>query len=171
MAAHQMQSSRSNTLAHTALVEPIMAIMEAAFDPLWGEAWTRRQVSDALALPTTHALLIDESGATNASEPDEAPEQSTGFVLSRHVAGEEELLLIAITPAARGKGLGRKLIEKFIENAKSRGTERIFLEMRANNPAETLYRSIGFETIGRRRNYYTMSNGNRLDALTFALPI
>ena len=39
-------------------VDQIMAIMEAAFDPQWGEAWNRRQVEDALLLPNTFAILL-----------------------------------------------------------------------------------------------------------------
>ena len=46
---------------------------------------------------------------------------------------------------------------------------KIFLEMRANNPAEKLYRKMGFEPIGRRKNYYRTENGEQLDAITFAL--
>ena len=37
--------------------------MEAAFDPAYGEAWTRRQVGDALVLPNTHYLLCGPDGA------------------------------------------------------------------------------------------------------------
>ena len=35
-------------------LDRIMAVMDAAFDPAWAEAWTRRQVGDSLALPSTH---------------------------------------------------------------------------------------------------------------------
>ena len=38
-------------------LDRIMAVMEAAFDPAFGEAWTRRQVGDARVLPNTHYLL------------------------------------------------------------------------------------------------------------------
>ena len=48
------------------------------------------------------------------------------------------------------------------------GAESIFLEMRANNPAETLYRECGFEPIGRRVDYYRTADGTPLDAITFA---
>lgn len=39
------------------LVDRIMAVMDAAFDPAYGEAWNRRQITDALVLPSTHALI------------------------------------------------------------------------------------------------------------------
>ncbi len=144
-----------------------MEVMEAAFDPTWGEAWNRRQVSDALIMPTTHAIIIDTAGAIDEA----ATNETAGFCLSRHTSGEEELLLIGVKPALRGSGLGRKLIERLIRNAQTRDASRIYLEMRANNPAENLYRTIGFQPIGKRPKYYRLSNGERMDAITFGLPI
>ena len=139
-------------------LDRIMAVMEAAFDPAFGEAWTRRQVGDALVLPNTHYLLADGEGA-----------EAAGFVLSRGAADEEELLLIAVEPRQRGKGIGTALLERFIAAARGRGAERLFLEMREGNPAESLYRRCGFTTVGRRRAYYRRGSSRPLDAITFAL--
>lgn len=147
----------------TDLVDQIMTVMEAAFDPKWGEAWNRRQVSDALILSSTHAIIIDPEGRpVRPFGP-----LAAGFVLSRNAADEEELLLIAVKPVYRGKGLGRKLIQMLKADASARNAEHVFLEMREGNPAEQLYRSEGFETIGIRKNYYTAKGGDQLDALTF----
>lgn len=43
----------------------------------------------------------------------------------------------------------------------------MFLEMRANNPAERIYRAAGFERIGIRKDYYRTADGGKLDAITF----
>lgn len=145
-------------------VDHIMAIMDVAFDPQWGEAWNRRQVSDALVMPHTHAILIADDGTIwsgNGSAP-------AGFVMSRHAADEEELLLIGVVPKARGKGIGKALIKALFEHAALRGMAKVFLEMRSNNPAEHLYRQMGFEPIGQRRDYYRLADGGRMDAITFA---
>lgn len=154
-----------------ALIDRIMAVMEAAFEPAYGEAWNRRQVVDALDMANTHALVVDAQGlpipestlAASGSGP--AP---AGFVLTRHVLDEEELLLIAVVPGARRRGVGAALIEHLFAAARLRGVERIFLEMRRGNPAIHLYCKFGFEPIGERRNYYRMANGERIDAITFA---
>lgn len=153
-----------------ALVDRIMAVMEAAFDPAYGEAWNRRQVADALVLANTHAIVVDAGGAPI---PDGAAEAAApaGFVLTRHVLDEEELLLIAVAPEARLRGVGAALMERLFAAARSRGTARIFLEMRRGNPAIHLYRKFGFEPIGERRNYYRMANGERIDAITFGRTI
>lgn len=153
-----------------ALLDRIMAVMEAAFDPAYGEAWNRRQVADALSMPSTHALVVDASGALIADDAADAP-AAAGFVLTRHVLDEEELLLIAVAPGARRRGVGAALIEHLFTAAHSRGTARVFLEMRRGNPAIHLYHKFGFEPIGERRNYYRMANGERIDAITFARSI
>lgn len=143
-------------------LDRIMAVMDAAFDPHWGEAWNRRQVGDSLVLPHTHYRLISPTGGW----PGDANE-TAGFFLSRHLAGEEELLLFGIMPHLRGRGLGRTLLDQFKRDATARGARRMFLEMRDNNPAERLYRSAGFQPSGRRPAYYRLNDGSRLDAITF----
>ena len=73
----------------------------------------------------------------------------------QEVAGEGELLRIAVDPAVRGRGLGRKLLEAVTETAGEDGIQTIFLEVReSNRAAVNLYRSAGFREIGRRRGYY-----------------
>jgi ribosomal-protein-alanine N-acetyltransferase len=144
-------------------IDRIMAVMEVAFDPAFGESWTRRQVSDALLMPNTHYLLAATDGT-----PAREGQAAAGFALSRGAADEEELLLIAVHPDHRGRGIGRALIERFAAAARARGARRLFLEMREGNRAEALYRRCGFESVGRRRHYYRRGSGAALDAITFA---
>ena len=129
----------------------------------FGEAWTRRQVSDSLIMPNTHYLLAGTDGrAPREGQP------AAGFAMSRGAADEEELLLIAVHPAHRGRGVGGTLLERFLAAARARGSARLFLEMREGNRAEALYRRYGFESVGRRRHYYRRGSGSPLDAITFA---
>ncbi len=137
-------------------IDAIMAVMADAFDPHWREAWTRRQVATSLATPNTYHGLAIRDGTP------------AGFTLVRAAPGEEELLLIGVLPAMRRTGVGRELVQHAIEQARARGADRLFLEMRENNPAAQLYHAMGFKTIGRRARYYTLANGERLDAITYA---
>lgn len=152
------------------LLDRIMAVMEAAFDPAYGEAWNRRQVADALAMPSTHALVVDHAGQP-LPDGTASPLAPAGFVLSRHVLDEEELLLIAVAPECRRRGVGEALINHLFAAARARDITRIYLEMRRGNPALHLYRKLGFEPIGERPNYYRMANGERIDAITFGRSI
>lgn len=140
-----------------------MLVMQAAFDPEYGEGWTRRQLGDALVAPNTHFLLLDADGRV----PDRV-EDTAGFTLSRQVIDEEELLLIAVTPSARGRGVGGALLRQFIAMAEARGSVRLFLEMRSGNPAERLYLQSGFVPVGLRPNYYRAGRSGPLDAITYA---
>lgn len=144
-------------------IDRIMAVMRTAFDPAFGEAWNRRQVEDALLLGNCHYLLIANDG--KVPQPRES---AAGFSLSRHGFEEEELLLFAVDPQYRRRGLGAALLARFVADARARGAERLLLEMRQDNPAEQLYCQFGFSPVGRRAGYYRSSSGTRLDALTFA---
>ncbi len=146
-------------------VEAIMAVMAQAFDPAWGEAWNRRQVSDALVLPGCNFAVIDDAGAIGGGG------DPAGFYLTRAAFDEEELLLIAVIPDQRGKGLGATLLDHCVAAAKARGARRLFLEMRSGNGAESLYSTRGFNRIGMRRDYYRSAQGTRIDAITFACDI
>jgi ribosomal-protein-alanine N-acetyltransferase len=144
----------------------LMAVMNAAFDPKWGEAWTRRQVEDSLLTGFCNYFLVTPEGIEVT-----ANEQPAGFTLSRTISGETELLLLAVDPQYRRRGLGTVLVEALVQDSRARGAKRLFLEMRRANPAEHLYRRMGFEPIGERPNYYRTSDGQRIDAVTFARPI
>jgi ribosomal-protein-alanine N-acetyltransferase len=147
-------------------VDAIMAVMERAFDPAFGEAWNRRQVADALVLGTSRHMLIAADG-TIAEFVDEA----AGFYLTRSVLEEEELLLFAVAPQFRGRGLGTALLEQFLSSARARGIKRVFLEMRRSNTAAALYEKFGFRPVGERPSYYRGSDGHRLDAISYELLI
>ncbi|RKF21838.1 GNAT family N-acetyltransferase [Altericroceibacterium spongiae] len=141
-----------------------MDVMEVAFDPAFGEAWTRRQVSDSLLMPNTYYWIAGPDGR----EPGDS-DPITGFAMSRCAVDEEELLLLAVHPDFRRCGIGRALLGRFIINCRERGINRVFLEMRDGNPAEKLYRACGFTQIGRRINYYRNTSAGPIDALTFSL--
>lgn len=147
-------------------IDRLMAVMAAAFDPIFGEAWTRRQVEDALMIGNCHYRLIGTSG--DAPEPG-AP--AAGFFLSRHGFEDEELLLFAVDPAWRRRGLGLALLGQFAQSARDRGARRLLLEMRQGNEAEALYRRFGFVPIGKRPNYYRGRDGETMDAITFSCDI
>lgn len=142
-------------------VDQAMVIMEAAFDPAFGEAWNRRQLEDALLMPNTHLVLSKQQSI-------EGENQSAGFALSRSVLDEEELLLIAVHPNARRRGIAKQLLRDLLASAATRGVTRVFLEMRDGNPAEELYRTFGFSPIGRRRGYYRSNRLSPIDAITFS---
>jgi [ribosomal protein S18]-alanine N-acetyltransferase len=93
-------------------------------------------------------------------------EGDAGFLLGRAVAGEAELLTVAVAPEARRLGIGRRLVSRFIYQARLRGAESAFLEVAEDNAAaKGLYLGAGFTEAGRRRGYYRTPDGLTVDAL------
>ena len=138
-------------------LDSVMAIMEQAFGTSYGEAWTRSQCAGIL--PMTGVLLRLARDRTSG--------RVAGFSLTRSVADETELLLIAVDPAHQRRGIGRLLLDDFVEQARARGTRRAHLEVRDGNDAMVMYRDAGFTQVGRRRKYYHAPDGTAFDALTF----
>ena len=75
------------------------------------------------------------------------------------------MMNLAVDPDCRRKGLGKELILSLIEALRQRGSRCLTLEVRDSNaPARALYEGLGFQEIGRRRNYY---RNPREDALIY----
>ena len=132
----------------------IMRIMDAAFDPRFGEAWSAAQLLTLFALSSARICIARDS------------ERACGFHASRVAGPESELLLLAVDPACRGRGIGRMLMGDWQRWAAAQGAQDYFLEMRADNDAVYLYSAMGFSESGRRLSYYRGKDGVLRDAIT-----
>lgn len=107
----------------------------AAFDHPWPEA----EIAALMASPGAFALTVED----------------VGFILCRAIAGEAEILTLAVPPAERRRGVGRLLVETAAGMAAQMEAESLFLEVADDNVAAlALYRAAGFEQVGLRRGYY-----------------
>jgi [ribosomal protein S18]-alanine N-acetyltransferase len=114
--------------------------------------WSAREFADLLSQPGVVAIA-----------------ESDGFILIRIVLDEAEILTLAVVPAARRLGLGRRLVERGAVAATEAGAARLFLEVAEDNaPARALYDRAGFSRIGRRKAYYAAADGSRTDALVMS---
>jgi len=123
-------------------LDAIMAIENASFPT---DAWSRESMAAELGTAYSHYIVDEEDGAI------------IGYAGLRSIPGntDADIQTIALTEARRGEGRGRALLRTLLAEASSRGAREVFLEVRADNPsAEGLYRSEGFEEIGRRPRYY-----------------
>ena len=131
------------------------AIMQEAFDPRFGEAWSPSQCAGVMAMPGVWLTIADLDGV------------AAGFAMVRAILDEAELLLLAVRPSARRRGVAQAMLRSVFAEARTRGVASIHLEVRAGNDAVALYRLAGFEKIGERRDYYRGRNGKLFDAQTF----
>lgn len=130
--------------------ERLAQIHGDAFAPERG--WTAAELADLLKQPTV-ALFA----------------RSEGFALVRVVAGEAELLTLAVIQNARRKGVAKGLMREWLKKVDA---SYAFLEVAEDNTAATsLYRHCGFEVCGRRKAYYARQTGAAADAVLMQLAI
>ncbi len=116
--------------------------------------WSEAEITATLASPFNFALL-----------------RETGFLLGKVVAGEAELLTIAVDPAARRLGTGRALVAAFLAEARARAADTAFLEVAATNAAaRSVYTAAGFIQTGRRKGCYR-GEGLVVDAIVMSRPL
>jgi ribosomal-protein-alanine N-acetyltransferase len=118
------------------------------------------------------AALLRDPTALAAAALDPGNGRLRGFILSRLVADEAEILTVAVESAERGRGVGRALLRENLRQAANAGGAAIFLEVDAANvPALALYRRHGFQQVGERPGYYRLANGARATALIMRKPL
>jgi len=88
-----------------------------------------------------------------------------GFAVARTVAGESELLTLAVAPSSQRKGIARALLAQWITDART-SADTAFLDVAADNiPALALYETSGFTRSGQRKGYYARTSGPPADAV------
>ncbi len=84
-----------------------------------------------------------------------------GYILAKIALDQADIISFIIKKEFRRKKYGTILFKRFVNYLKTKGVERIFLEVSKNNiPALKFYFCIGFERVGYRQNYYKNINGN-----------
>jgi ribosomal-protein-alanine N-acetyltransferase len=128
-----------------------LAVLHAASFP---DPWDAPAITALLATPGTFAF-----------------HHLDGFVLARIAGDEAEILTLAVMRAARGRGLGRALLQAAINRGQELGAVTVFLEVGVDNPAAlALYSGLGFTRVGARKAYYAAAGGSG-DALVLRLPL
>ena len=116
--------------------------------------WTAGNFTDALA--AGYSMTVGEAA---------------GAILAYGVLllapGEAQLLNLTVAEPARRRGIGRALLRRFLADARARGAEQCFLEVRVSNLAAiALYAGEDFVPVARRVSYYPPQGaGLREDAL------
>jgi ribosomal-protein-alanine N-acetyltransferase len=140
--------------ARTDDLPEILAIENASYPNPWSQGLFLQE----LGAPASRMLVARLSA--DAGSP------IIGYVCRSFAADEVHVLNLAVHPAHRQRGIGRRLLETVIDEARARHAEAVYLEVRDTNRAATcLYRSANFTPAGRRRDYY----GQGKDAVIMVL--
>jgi ribosomal-protein-alanine N-acetyltransferase len=122
----------------------LAALHARAFAPERG--WTADEFEDLIASP--HVRLLTRPG---------------GMLLVRTVAGEAEILTLAVAPDHRRRGIADALLRDWLSTTDA---EEAFLEVAADNAAaQHLYQKHGFARAGLRKGYYARPHGGPVDAV------
>ncbi len=104
--------------------------------------WTAGNFRDAIAAGYS-SVVGDVDGAVVA------------YGVLMQAPGEAQLLNLTVAPSVRRRGLARLLLQRFVDDARQRGAEQCFLEVRVSNAAAiALYAQAGFVPVARRAAYY-----------------
>ncbi|WP_439273043.1 ribosomal protein S18-alanine N-acetyltransferase [Pseudochrobactrum sp. HB0163] len=137
------------------ILERLVPADSAALGQIHGEAfhhaWSEEDFAGMLSQDNIFGFIARAVGK---------PKQAAGFVLARLVAGEAEILTIAVSSAIRRRGIGRELMEGVLRYLHHERAESLFLEVdESNMAAQALYRRLGFMQVGRRPAYYETEQG------------
>lgn len=104
-------------------------------------AWSAEQIG---SLPENAVYLVAV-----------AEETVCGIASLYCIAGEGQLMNLAVSPKFRRMGIAEGMMNRLFAEAKSRNCENITLEVAENNlSAISLYKKCGFEAVGSRRGFY-----------------
>jgi ribosomal-protein-alanine N-acetyltransferase len=123
--------------------------------------------AEAFAAPWTGEDILrfaeDRGGLSLVAE--DAAGEALGFILCRLIAGEAEVLTLAVRPAARRRGVARTLLAAALDLTRLTAAS-MFLEVAEDNPgAIALYARTGFEAVGRRAGYYARPGAPAVGAI------
>jgi ribosomal-protein-alanine N-acetyltransferase len=140
------------------------AIAAALHRGRFARAWNDGEFHSLLSQEPVFGFLARDTGG--------AARNPGGFVLVRAVAGEAEILMIGVDQRFERAGLGWRLMQAALREAKLRDAETIFLEVDEGNvPARRLYDKLGFAKVGERKAYYADPGGVRSTALVMRLDL
>jgi N6-L-threonylcarbamoyladenine synthase len=113
--------------------------------------------SDAWDPDTMHSELVAKHTHYLVAFSTDKSQQLLGYAGISKIPGNDQadIQTIAVSEQSRGKGIGKALMLKLLQQAREEQTEEMFLEVRADNSAaQKLYLDLGFEHIDTRKRYY-----------------
>ena len=129
---------------------------------LFEQAWDTASFLNLLTHPGSTAFLARIG----------TPPETAGFIVGQLAADEAEILTLGVRKDRQRHGIGRRLVEALARAAKKAEAGKLFLEVGASNAAAlALYKGLGFQEVGRRKNYYERTGAPPEDALTLALTL
>jgi len=127
---------------------------------LFDEPWSEKFIRD----------LCHDQACSILLATDGRPDQIIGFIITRVVSDEGEILSIGVAQPYQRFGVGKRLLEAARRVMVNSEVTNLYLEVAADNEAaKALYLGSGFSQTSVRKDYYRRPNGETSDALVLAL--
>lgn len=124
--------------------EDILAVSELEKECFEGESWSFGTIASAFENPAYEMLVAEEEG------------EILGYGCTCTTLETSDLENVLVAEEYRRGGVGRAILNALLDNAKERGAEKVFLEVRVSNSAALrLYLSCGFVGVHARTRYYS----------------
>ena len=109
--------------------------------------WTKEMFLEELRNPLAHSFVYRVHEAQGPLP--------AGFICFKNIGEESELLNIAVHPLYRRKGIGRKLMQFYMELGRAKQIKTFYLEVHVSNPsAIRLYQEFSYQPVGMRKKFY-----------------
>ena len=133
--------------------------------------WVMEHEPRIYPYPWSEANFADSLSAGYLCRVLEVDGVPVGYGVMMLVLDEAHLLNLSVIATEQGKGLGRQLLSRLCDEARTHGASQCFLEVRPSNVnAHRLYTAFGFVDIARRRGYYPAAGG-REDAIVMRVAL
>lgn len=121
----------------------VRAIEAMSFSNPWSEDTFRGEIQNT---PVSSPLVVVRRPG----------DEVVGYLIYWQIRDDVQVNNIAVHPECRGRGLGEAMMRFAIAKVRAAGAEFMTLEVRqSNTSAVALYKKLGFEALGTRKNYYT----------------
>lgn len=133
----------------------VRAIEVASFSNPWSDNTFRGEIQNTSI--SSPMVVVRRSGEpTVADNPVVADGQVVAYIVYWQIRDDVQINNVAVRPDHRGLGLGEAMMRYAIAKVRAAGAGFVTLEVRQSNTAAvTLYKKLGFEILGTRKNYYT----------------
>jgi len=109
--------------------------------------WSRNMFIEEMRNASAFCFVIKKDGGSE--------QPVMGFICFRNMAGESELLKICVHPDHRKLGIGKRLMNFYIDFSREKGIKTFYLEVSpSNHSAIHLYRLFSYQPSGMRRKFY-----------------
>ena len=108
----------------------------------FSDPWSESVFAEELDNPNGVTLVAEHEGTV------------IGYINAHHVFENAHINTFCVKETARKKGVGTLLLTKLQQIVSEAGAEELTLEVREHGVAVPLYHSFGFESVGRRKQFY-----------------